>query len=462
MKRTLLILIILIFISTASYAVEDEYLDIGLTRPIKSKYSVNLSSGSGFAIYSEDGRYLGDINETKIKVDFKQGAFTISSNDGFLLHSVNGNFMLSNRSSADGIISVGDMSYRAYIKFKSFEGSPVVINRIRLEDYLKGVVPAEIGPSSQEEALRAQAVASRSFALANINKMIKKGYNMDDTTACQAYFGTQKEDPRTSKAVDDTRGIVARYNGEIANTIFFSTSAGVTENAADVWGGNLPYLTSVKDPYSASSKNFNWELNLSNTDLQKVLINNKKDVGFINNIKLNINPTSGGVQGVIFTGDKGQAEIKATVLRTALGSTKFRSTWFRVGFIPEGDFTTSLPSVDSQDNDIFMMSSTEKTVDRGDKKFVMGGADSKTIVLVKRTKIHNRNENKIEEPTISQLSNITYGSESYNVSDTIKIVGRGYGHGVGMPQAGARVMAEAGTNYEEILKYYFKGVEIGK
>lgn len=462
MKRILLIVMILMLISTVSYSVEDDYLDIGLTRPIKSKNSVNLSSGSGFSVYSEDGRYLGDINETKLVVEFNGGNFTISSSNGFPLQSFNDNFMLTNRSSVDGIIGIEDMTYRAFIKFKNFEGNPVVINRIRLEDYLKGVVPAEIGPSSHEESLRAQAVVSRSFALANINKMIKRGYNMDDTTACQAYFGTQKEDPRTSKAVEDTRGIVAKYNGAVANTIFFSTSAGATENITDVWGGQVPYLVSVKDPYSSSSKNYNWELNISNLDLQNALKNNNQDVGFINNIKLNVNSTTGGVQSIIFTGDKGQAEMKATALRTALDSTKFRSTWFRVGSIPESEMTSSTPTVNNQDKDLFLQSSSTKTSDRGEKKFVIGGADSKTIVIVRRTKIHNRTDDIVDNPAPVQETNISYNTESYNVGDSINIVGRGYGHGVGMPQAGARAMAESEFKYEDILKYYFKGVEIGK
>ncbi|MDQ3066968.1 MAG: SpoIID/LytB domain-containing protein, partial [Actinomycetota bacterium] len=131
------------------------------------------------------------------------------------------------------------------------------VNAVGLEQYLAGVVPREMPAAWHSEALRAQAVAARSYALAH--RLAGKGFDLYPDVRSQVYGGVAAEDVRATAAIDSTSGQVLLYEGRIADTLFHSTSGGRTTTAAEVFGGkDVPYLIAVDDPFSSLSPVHRW------------------------------------------------------------------------------------------------------------------------------------------------------------------------------------------------------------
>ncbi|HLA79630.1 MAG TPA: SpoIID/LytB domain-containing protein [Vicinamibacteria bacterium] len=127
-------------------------------------------------------------------------------------------------------------------------GGLTVINIVNLEDYLKGVVPNELSPNAypQIEALKAQAVAARTYALRNLGQYKLKGFDICATPACQVYRGRSSESPLSDRAVDETRGQAASHRGRLINALYTSTCGGHTEDGSTVFEGEeTPYLRGV-------------------------------------------------------------------------------------------------------------------------------------------------------------------------------------------------------------------------
>ncbi len=131
-----------------------------------------------------------------------------------------------------------------------------VIDTVGLESYLKGVVPAEMPSAWPPEALKAQAVAARSYALANVTT--GRAFDLYGDTRSQVFGGVKVENAATSAAVDATKGQVVLYKGKVANTLFFSTSGGRTASALESTGLDVPYLVPVADPYDTGSPYHDW------------------------------------------------------------------------------------------------------------------------------------------------------------------------------------------------------------
>ena len=147
------------------------------------------------------------------------------------------------RPDTEGYVSTKGKWYRGKLMVKMSNGKLVVINDLTLEDYLKGVVPSEMPPSWEFEALKAQAIAARSFALANLGKQARFGYDLKDNTEDQAYGGASVETNKTNRAVEETTGLVLTYDMKIIPAYYSASAGGMTNTNA--WGGNLPYLRSV-------------------------------------------------------------------------------------------------------------------------------------------------------------------------------------------------------------------------
>jgi SpoIID/LytB domain protein len=153
---------------------------------------------------------------------------------------------------------VTDGAYRGRLELHALSGLSAV-NELSLDNYLKGVVPGESPASWPADALKAQAVAARSYAITT-----SRGGSLFDQypdTRSQVYGGMDREDPRSNAAVQDTHSEVVVYNGQVATTYFFSSSGGRTENVENVWYGQpVPYLKSVKDPYDYYAPKHKWTL----------------------------------------------------------------------------------------------------------------------------------------------------------------------------------------------------------
>jgi len=149
-------------------------------------------------------------------------------------------------------LQVNDRSYRGALEvFGNARNSFTVVNELPLEEYLLGVVPNELSPSTfgQLEALKAQAVAARTYVVKNMGQYRADGYDICDTDACQVYFGAGTEDSLSTRAVNETRGIVATYAGQPINALYSSTCGGRTESSENIFSEKLPYLVSVMCVY---------------------------------------------------------------------------------------------------------------------------------------------------------------------------------------------------------------------
>ena len=217
-------------------------------------------------------------------------------------------------------IAVAGRPYRGRIAV-SLDGRALrVVDVVGLESYLKGVVPSEMPFDWPAAALEAQAVAARSYALANL---VKGGdFDLYDDTRSQVYGGIDAEMPSTTAAVDATKGQVVLYGGAVADTLFFSTSGGRTASAADLLGTPVPYLVSVPDPYDTTSPFHDWgPVVFDIAAVAKKL----KVAPAVSDVQVKAGP-SGRVDTVtVLDADGSEASFTGAQVRTALD---LRSTWF--------------------------------------------------------------------------------------------------------------------------------------
>lgn len=136
--------------------------------------------------------------------------------------------------------------YKGTIHIINNNGDMTVINDVGIEDYVRGVTPAEMPSSWNMEALKAQAIAVRSYAIANLGKHASQGFDLLDSTMDQVYNGVLAETSATNKAVDETKGLVLTYNNKIISTMYSASAGGQTKSALQAWGNDIPYLQSVK------------------------------------------------------------------------------------------------------------------------------------------------------------------------------------------------------------------------
>lgn len=144
-----------------------------------------------------------------------------------------------------GFVSVKRKWYRGHFKVINDDNSLTVMNDLPLELYIRGVVPSEMPSGWEHEAHKAQAIAARSYAAANMGKRGKYGYDLKDTPEDQAYGGASVETNQTNKAVEETEGIVLVCQGKIVPAYYSASAGGQTKNASQVWTHDLPFIKSV-------------------------------------------------------------------------------------------------------------------------------------------------------------------------------------------------------------------------
>jgi stage II sporulation protein D len=149
-------------------------------------------------------------------------------------------------------LEIDTRAYRGALEvFGNTRRTLTVVNELPMEDYLRGVVPNELSPTTfgQPEALKAQAVAARTYIQRNRGQFSKEGYDVCATDSCQVYFGARTEDPLATQAILDTRGVVATYEGKPINALYSSTCGGRTEDAEHIFNEKVPYLVSTTCEY---------------------------------------------------------------------------------------------------------------------------------------------------------------------------------------------------------------------
>ena len=231
---------------------------------------------------------------------------------------------LTVKASRGSFLGYGKNEYRGSFFVDVVDGKLRMIDVVGLEQYLWGVVPSEMPSAWAPEALKAQAVAARSYALAT--RAIGAPFDVYSDTRSQMYLGVLHESAATTAAVNATKGQVVLYAGRVATTFFYSTSGGETESSADWTGTALPYLISVPDPYDILSPYHDWgPVPVTATTVLKAL----KLSGPITDVTTTPNP-AGRVGQLKLTTPLKTTTVPATTLRSAIG---LRSTWFTVGLL---------------------------------------------------------------------------------------------------------------------------------
>jgi stage II sporulation protein D len=269
-----------------------------------------------------------------------------------------------------GVIRVGGFSVRGDLVVRLHLNGLQLINVLPLEEYLVGVVGAEMPRGFPDEALKAQAVAGRTYALKKKLDAVDSSVHLRSSVLSQVYRGLSQRDERVRKAVEATRGEVLTFNLEPIEAYFHASCGGKTEAGQPALSRDLPYLQPVECPCGRLARN-RWELSVAATELRNLF-------GIANptSVSISTRSSTGRVRSLSIGSGR---SIDAVEFRQKLGYERLKSLWFEL----EG-----------------------------------------------------------------------------SSSDGIKIVGKGFGHGAGMCQWGAKVYADQGRSYREILLHYYPGVEI--
>lgn len=214
--------------------------------------------------------------------------------------------------------------YRGQLELAVEKGLLRVVNVVALESYLQGVVAGEMPYTWPSEALEAQAIAARSYALAT--RVVGKPFDLYADPRSQVYLGVVGEKASTTEAVRDTAGRVVLYGGSIATTYYFSTSGGRTASAADVFGFSVPYLVSRPDPWDKASPYHRWGPVL----LGARTVQSKLDLEDRILDASGVPTPSGRLRTLRLETTSGPTNVPASLLRTSLG---LRSTWITVGVL---------------------------------------------------------------------------------------------------------------------------------
>ena len=305
----------------------------------------------------------------------------------------------------NGFVRWNGKRYRGELVITPTDSGLLVVNRLPMDDYLRGVVPLEIGnrTSAEMAAVQAQAVAARTYAYKHLSDT--RSFDMYATVQDQVYGGIDAEVPLSDTAITATRDVVVLYNGQPITTPYHSTCGGSTAGVSEVWYDqpDEPYLRPVSDRipgtnnyYCDPSPRFSWTQSYDAASLRAVM--ERYLASYTNAPKANL----GRITDVREQGRTASGRVAALTVRTESGSYTLRG------------------------NDI---------------RFVL--RDPKGTIL---------------NSTLFSLTATTNGGE---VSD-LTLNGRGYGHGIGMCQWGAIGRARAGQDYRTILETYYPGTTIGR
>lgn len=292
--------------------------------------------------------------------------------------------------------------YPGSVLFRASNGKVDAINSVDVEEYLRGVIPYEIGKldSGRIEALKAQAVAARTYAYKHYNSREAQGFDVYADTKDQVYKGLEGATPLTDAAVKATAGVTMMYNGEFIIAYYHSTCGGVTETLATWNRPNLPYLQSKTDlrqdgtPFCNESSYMKWERRFTDKEIADLF---KKNL----------------------------SESKAKFVGTSSKDFKIVKEISIKNKLPSGRISTLAVKTDK------------------------GGFE----VLTDRTR------------WLFKKANMILPSSFFEVKHEGKewiVTGTGFGHGVGMCQMGVRARAQAGQSYQEILTHYYPGITLEK
>jgi len=412
--------------------------------------------------YALTGNYQAvDLFTGQVAAEFPSGCTLTAKREGptiYLLQdgqqSVSSAVGFSVTPLADnGRIRYNSLTYRGgFIAIKTISGTGILpVNLVNIENYLYGVIGYEIGFSVDAEALKAQAVASRSYGLAAVSPF-NKFYDLKNDDYSQVYKGTMGEAAEVISAVDATAGEVIFYGGgskpQVVKAYFSSNAGGYTAIVANTWSGAsaADSFAAVASPYDIYAKEFgeanglswpvrqySWKVNYTASELEQIASDHGKNIGNFTELRTSTSgadgkPTvSGRVTQLEIVGTNGSITASKDNIRSFMGG--LRSTMFTVvanaGVYLKDNFGTLAKSHNLSELLIVGFGGEQAKINEGAGDFYVIGAEGVSL----RSKTAT--------------------------SDSVSLVGFGHGHGVGLSQWGARGMAAEGYDYRQIIEYYY-------
>ncbi len=226
---------------------------------------------------------------------------------------------------------VNNKIYRGTITVSSKGGKINIINELKFEDYLKGILPKEASASWNTEALKTQAVISRTYAAKNIGRHAKEGFDVCSTVHCQVYGGGSCENKKCNLAIHDTASEVILYKNALAQTLFHAACGGYTDDPKYVWGWKQEtpeYLRGKKDKYCGGNPHSNWTSEVPESFIREKLIAAGYKVGTINKISYSGKTSGKAAKDVIISHSKGKLKLNAYTFRLTVDAFKIKSTMF--------------------------------------------------------------------------------------------------------------------------------------
>jgi stage II sporulation protein D len=244
--------------------------------------------------------------------------------------SVGGTTLRVLKLSSPGVIQLNGKGYRGTLEILPTEKGLLVVNEIPLEEYLVGLINCEISSQWPIEAVKAQVVVARSFALFQKSVRKKMPYHLESTVYDQVYEGCDIEDSRAARAVEETEGQVLTYNGAIIQAFFHSSCGGHTEASENVWSMRFPYLRGVECTYCMNSPTVIWEQAIPRKRLESVLRSAGYRVGGLRDVRPRSRNRSGRIGVLELVSADGTTTIPAVTFRKLVGYGIIRSTAFEV------------------------------------------------------------------------------------------------------------------------------------
>ena len=385
-----------------------------------SDESARVGGSGSWRIYNRNSSSLvaKGTSDESMKIEPREGQLVVVRGDGSVTSRKSGPFLVRATTPGSFVMYEGKR-YRGELVVTPNEGGLLVVNRLGVESYLRGVVPLEIGDRKpgEEAAVEAQAVAARSYTYVHMNEAADRPFDMYGSIQDQAYGGVDVEKPMTDAAVNSTRDMVIKYAGRIISTPYHSTCGGRTARVSEVWWRqpDQPYLQPVSDQipgtdkfYCDASGRFRWTANFDQDQLRTTL---EKYLG-------TVTPAA-----------EPPVSVPASTPRLSLG----RITGFRV----EGRTPSD------------RVSAVSIQTERGN--YVVRGNDVRFI---------------LRTPSGSLLNSTYFTAETTSDGaggiSSLVIKGGGYGHGIGMCQFGAIGRARAGQDYRTILTTYYQGTTVSR
>ncbi|MEM1369718.1 MAG: SpoIID/LytB domain-containing protein [Cyanobacteria bacterium P01_H01_bin.15] len=288
---------------------------VDLRVAIKKQVSrLDVGSSTTAVVKDQRGQVLGEIAGLN--------SFSASGGRGGVKVANWRSSQLTIEPTGNGQIWIGDRWYRGAVQLTSQGIGVTAVNKVDLEDYLFSVVGAEAIPSWPQEALKAQAVAARTYALYKRGQAKNGLYELDNTTSSQVYKGLDSEFDSTRLAVQATSGEIMTYGGQLILAAFHSSSGGHTENVEDVWSKPLPYLRGVVD-YDQTAPVFEWSKSISAGQVSRAI----GGIGQVRSFVPVQTSPQGRVAKMKVVGTRGSKVLTGAQIRKALD---LRSTLFRI------------------------------------------------------------------------------------------------------------------------------------